>query len=175
MRFSVVISLISALVVAGCSAPEGAANNQQMAKAPEAATPGKKMLGDEPASSPSAIAAKETVDRYFSFIRAGDYDKAYVLWGDRGGDTRGTLKTFSDGFKIYSVFEPVTGEPTAIKMTDGKQYILVTATIDVKNRKKGTTAHREGVVMLRRSADPTETDPEKKEWRIWGVDIRVKN
>lgn len=162
------------MFAAGCTAKQDAAKEQQKAKAAEAAATAKKP-GEEPATSPNAMAAKAVVERYFKLIDAKDYAGAYVLWGDKGGDTRGTLEQFKAGFTPYSVYKPAVGAPTEIKVADGKQYILVTATIDVKNRKKGTTAHREGVVMLRRSMDPAEQDPEKKEWRIWGVDIRVQH
>ncbi len=172
MRTFVLIPLISLLLATGCSGTDDRAREQQKANAAAAAA-AKKAPGEEPATSPAALEAKKTVEQYFKFIDAGDYRSAYLLWGDSGADTRGTLEQFAATFAPYSVHKSTVGTPTEIKVSDGKQYILVTGTIDVKNRKTGGTAHREGVVMLRRSANPAEAAPDKKEWRIWGVDIRV--
>lgn len=164
--------LIFALTGAACSPVDDPANRQATAS-PTTAAPANAMLGDEPASSPNALAARATVERYFKLIDARDYAAAYAMWGGKGADTRGTLEQFKASFAPYSAYVQKVGEPTAIKATDGKQYILVTATVDVRNRKTGKVAHRDGTVMLRRSADPAETDIDKKEWRIWGTDIRV--
>lgn len=164
------------MAITACS-PDNARNDQAAAVGSPAAAAADNdgMLGAEPASSPSAVAARQTVERYFTLIDQKNYRDAYLLWGEQGGDTRGTLEKFEATFKPYSEYRQQVGEPTAIKVAEGKQYILVTATIDVKNRKTGKAAHREGTVMLRRSADPKETAPDKKDWRIWGTDIRAKS
>ncbi len=166
-------------MIAGCSsgvAPTNQApSNQATSNASAVASPKNNLLGDEPATSPSAEAAKQVVTQYFALIDAGKYDDAYHLWGNGGADVRGTLKQFTDGIRAYSVYDAKVGEPTAIKSREGKQYILVTATLDVKLRRTGGTAARSGTVMLSRSADPKETAPDKKEWRIWGMDLRVKH
>jgi len=168
--------MAAALVLGGCSSPQSAPKAAEPQAGVAASTPaGKTMLGDEPASSPSAQAARDVVTRYFAAIDAHDYAAAYALWGNKGADTRGSLQQFKDGITEYSVYKPTVGEPTAIKSREGKQYILVTAAIDVKSRKTGRTAARSGTVMLSRSADPNETDPDKKDWRIWGTDIRKRH
>lgn len=167
------ILLVGGLSLAACS-PDGAGPSAP-AKPEPAATSTGRMLGDEPATSPAAAEARATVDRYFKLLDVGNYDAAYKLWGNRGADTRGTFEQFKASFAPYSEYRQQVGEATAIKATNGKQYILVTAIADVKNRKTGNTAHREGTVMLSRSADPAEVDPDKKEWRIWGTDIRVQH
>ena len=172
MRFP--LPLIAVLTMTAC-APNGDAGNSQSAIQHPAPGPTGRMLGEEPATSPSAVQARQTVERYFKLIDAHKYGEAYLLWGDQGRDTRGSPEQFAATFAPYSEYRQTVGEPTAIKVADGRQYILVTATIDVKNKKSGKTAHREGTVMLRRSADPRETAPDKKEWRIWGTDIRVQH
>ncbi len=168
------MAVLTAIAMTACSSGNPPADNASpQMSAPTVAD--NSMLGDEPASSASAQAAKEVVTRYFALLDQHDYRAAYALWGNAGADTRGTLAQFAEGIKAYSVYDAKVGEPTAIKSRDGKQYILVTATIDVKSRKNGQTAARSGTVMLSRSADPEETAADKKEWRIWGTDIRVKH
>lgn len=128
-----------------------------------------------PASSPDAKAARDTVEQYFKLVRAKDYDGAYKLWADKGAATGGSAADFAKTFEAYSIYEPKTGEQTEIHVRDGKQFVLVTATLYVKNKRNGATADRSGTVMLRRSADRTVTDPDQRDWRIWGTDIRLRH
>lgn len=174
MRNSAITGLFFAFLLGACSggapsANQAAGNASAPAVAPEPSPT------TEPATSPNALAAKAVVERYFALIADRNYADAYRLWGNRGGDTRGTLKDFTDGITAYSVYQAKVGDPTMIKSQGGKQYILVETSLDVKARKTGRTAQRSGTMMLSRSADPAETDADKKEWRIWGMDVRTRH
>ncbi|OYY91395.1 MAG: hypothetical protein B7Y45_03725 [Sphingomonas sp. 28-66-16] len=150
-------------------------NDSGAAKAAASDKPGTPMLGDAPATSPAAAEAKAVAERYFDLIEKKKYRDAWLLWGNGGADSKGTATQFADSFKPFSVYEPTVGEPTEIKARDGQQFIAVAASAHVKIRKTGKEQERSGVVMLRRSADPSETIDEKKNWRIWGVDLRVRH
>ncbi len=122
--------------------------------------------------SPAQREAKATVARYFDLIAQRDYAAARKLWGNGGADTRGTANQFAESFAQYAQYDPAVGEPTEIKTTGGKQYVLVQAKLHVVIKKSGRVSDREGVVMLSRSEDRQTGDPDKRDWRIWGVDLR---
>ncbi|MBY0519380.1 MAG: hypothetical protein K2P79_03015 [Sphingomonas sp.] len=169
MRVFVMLSF-GALVA--CSAEDKGGN--AAAVVTNAALPAAAALrGDEPATSPSAVAARDTVARYFAMIDGKDYAGAYRLWGNDGADAGGTIDDFKKTFAIYSKYEPIIGEPTEIHARDGVQYVLVQAKLHVENRKTGKIADRSGTVMLRRSANPDDPVEAKRDWKIWGVDLRV--
>lgn len=171
MRLFVMPPVVALL--AACSTEDKAGNATSMvanASAPTASA----QRGDEPATSPSAEAAREVVARYFAMIEAKDYAGAYRLWGNDGADAGGTLDVFEKSFAIYSKYEPIVGKPTEIHAREGMQYVLVEAKLHVENRKTGRTADRSGTVMLRRSANPDDPVKAKRDWQIWGVDLRVK-
>ena len=173
MRFRM---LTAVLLCAACSKRDTAADNAGAPVTMNATTPeAQEIRGNQPMSSASAQAARATVIRYFTFIKRGDYEAARLIWGNNGADTRGTPKAFADSFKTFSVYNPSVGDPTEIKATGGMQYVAVQAKLHVERRDNGKTADRRGVVMLKRSTDPNDPAVDKREWRIWGVDIRTQH
>lgn len=170
--------LLSLVVCAGCSPrmPDPVANTTGTAETSVAAnttaTGANGMRGNEPKASVSAAEAKATVMRYFALIKRRDFATARLLWGNHGEDTRGTPRAFAESITMYSEYVPKVGDPTEIKAASGQQYIAVETALHVKLRATGGVAERTGVVMLRRSVDPKTTDADKRDWRIWGIDIR---
>lgn len=159
----------AALLLAGCG---------QGAPAPKptptpAASDGKR--GPAAPNSPDARAAMATVQRYFRAIEARDYAAAYAMWTEGGRSAAPSLAAFEASFAPYSEYEPAVGRPTAVTVRDGTQYVLVSASTFVKRRGSGATAERDGFVMLRRSVDPRDPDPAKRDWHIWATDIRVRH
>lgn len=174
MRRFVILSLVAC---AGCSSRAPDAANTAAAAKPAAvasttATGVNGMRGAESKDSASAAEAKATVIRYFALIKRHDLAGARLLWGNHGEDTRGPPKAFADSITMYSKYVAKVGDPTEIKLADGQQYIAVETALHVKLKATGGVAERTGVVMLRRSADPRTTDADKRDWRIWGTDIR---
>lgn len=173
MRVTIVLSaVLAAATLAGCTQQRDSGNAAPPAPTNSAA-PQAGMRGDEPADSASAKAARELVERYFAMIDKRDYAGAYRLWGNGGKDAGGTVEQFAETFAIYSKYEPQAGVASEIHAREGMQYVLVTAKAHVENKKTRKTADREGTVMLRRSTNPDDPVAEKREWRIWGVDLRV--
>lgn len=168
MRLMIPLVLLS---LAAC-APQGETTNTTATNA--TASPERPGLrGDEPANSPSALAARAVVEQYFTSVEKQDYQAAYRLWGNGGKDSGGSPESFANSFAGYAKFEPETGDPSEIHARDGMQYILVAARAHVENKKTGKTAEREGTVALRRSVDPDDPVVDKRDWRIWSVDLRV--
>jgi hypothetical protein len=169
--------VLGALVMASACSDQGPGEppSDIAAQAAKAALSTSQARGDEAADSPSAREARSVVERYFAAVTAKDFRAAHALWGNDGKDSGGSVDDLARSIAIYSRYEPEVGNPTAIRTRDGMQYVLVSAKLFVENRKTGNTASRDGNVMLRRSSNPTETDPTKREWRIWGIDLRVRS
>jgi len=130
---------------------------------------------DEPATSANAQAARAVVEQYFALIGKHDYAAARAQWGNGGADAGGDAKAFADSFAIYSKYGPKVGDPTFVRTREGMQYVSVAVDVDVVFKVNGKMQKRSGAVMLRRSANPNETNPDRKVWRIWGSDIRRKH
>lgn len=157
------------LLLAGCG---GAAPQPKPTQTP-AAQPG--VRGPAAPNSADARAAMAVVQRYFKAIKAGDYAGAYAMWTEQGKAAAPSLAEFEAGFAPYSEYEPGVGRPTAVTVRDNTQFVLVSASTYVKRRDSGEAAERDGFVMLRRSIDPNDPDPAKRDWHIWATDIRVRH
>jgi hypothetical protein len=120
-------------------------------------------------SPPDAASARETVKVYFSLIRQRKFGDAYRMWGNDGGDTRGSVADFVKSLELYGSYVAEVGDPTEIKTSAGQAYVAVAAKVRVTMKPSGAASDRSGTVMLRR---PAKGDGE---WRIWGTDIRARN
>ncbi|MGY4397866.1 hypothetical protein ACVWZA_003063 [Sphingomonas sp. UYAg733] len=168
--------VILPLILAAACTVQRQPDNGSIAQA-NAATSAEKsgLRGHEPATSRSAIEAKEMVVEYFELIKDKKYSTARKFWGNDGADSGGDDAAFAATFTPYSAYQPKVGAPTEIKASGGMQYSTVAATLHVKRRSNGAEADRNGVVMLRRSIDPNDKTAEKRDWKIWGIDIRLRN
>lgn len=162
--------IVAALGLASCGQNAAA---PKPAPSPTATAAG--MRGPAAPNSPDARAAMAAVQTYFKAIKAGDYAAAYARWTEGGHSAAPSLAEFKASFAPYAEYEPSVGRATAVTVRDGTQFVLVSASAFVKQRGTGATAEREGFVMLRRSADPNDPDPAKRDWRIWATDIRVRH
>lgn len=120
-----------------------------------------------------AQAAVEVARAYLAHLRVGDYAAARQLWGADGAESGGDVAAFTKAFRSFSKFDGRVGEPTEIKLADGKQYIVVAATVDAVMRATGKPSLRTGTIMLRRSAD-AKASADERTWQIWGTDIRQR-
>lgn len=161
------------VLLAGCGPGAPQPKPTPTASTTAAQQPGAR--GPAAPNSPDARAAMAAVQRYFQAIKAGDYAAAYAMWTERGKAAAPSLAEFKASFAPYSEYEPGVGRPTAVAVRDGAQFVLVSASTYVKRRDSGETAERDGSVMLRRSIDPNDPDPEKRDWHIWATDIRVRH
>lgn len=173
MRIMVLGAFVMASACSGQPSDEGSID--VAAQAANAALSTSQARREDTADSPSAREARSVVERYFAAVNAKDFRTAHALWGNNGKDSGGSADDLARAITIYSRYEPEVGKPTDVRVRDGMQYILVSAKLFVENRKTGNTASRDGNVMLRRSINSNDADPAKREWRIWGIDLRVRN
>ena len=118
-----------------------------------------------PAPSAAALAAVSVAQDYFDKLTAKKWKEAHALWMP---EVVGPLPAFAAVSAKATGFTGKAGAPSAIKPTDGTDYVVVDAMTTTKEAAHGTV-RRDGVVMLKR---PTGTD---RPWRIWGADIRVRH
>jgi len=158
--------ICSVLLLAACSPGSSAQNEAAVAPA--------NLMGDEPALSPAAAEAKKVVETYFTALREKRYADAWALWRTDGPPIPNAEGKFAKSFAIFSSYDPVAGDPTEIKARDGFQFVVVQAQAKVRIKATGMVKTHSGTVLLKRSANPNEPDPEKRVWRIWGSDIRMR-
>jgi hypothetical protein len=160
MRKMVLVSLI---LVFGCSP---SANDRDRATYDEEnlAAVSKKMA----AKSDDAIEAKLTVERYFAMIADESYDTAWQMWDNEGKAWGGDAASLAAFYQRYESFDLEVGEPTEIKILDGRQFVHV----EVKARAKMKTGKRDlalsGRIMLQRDA----VTQDGADWYIGGMDLR---
>lgn len=166
------------LLAAGCGPKSENVNESARANVTRTAADSgaqQRVAPEDRATSAGAQDARQVVQHYFDSVQAHDYPAAYALWGEKGATTGGTERAFAATFGAYEKYQPKVGAPTDIKRADGQQYISVAVELPVTLRKGHVERKLLGPVMLRRSADPHEADPEKKGWRIWGMDVRQRH
>lgn len=179
MRNMRLLFALPLFLAAGCE-PHGGGNTAAPAASESPAVPpvspadaAAGMRGPELASSPSAQEAKLVVQLYYTLIAQRRYAAARKLWGQGGAESGGDVAAFAKGFERYAAYASEVGEPTDIKSSDGKQYISVHVTVTAQRKGSTQISTIDGPILLRRASDPTEPDADKRDWRIWGADVRA--
>ncbi len=164
------------IVLAGCSAQTDPRSNASASQGNANATPRDPNLrSDESATSESATAAKAVAARYYGLIAARKYREAWLLWGNGGADSRGTAEAFAKSFERYANYVAKVGAPTDIKAVGDMQYITISIEV-MPILKTGARGDKQsGTLLLRRSTRLNEPVADKKDWRIWGADVRVRH
>lgn len=113
----------------------------------------------------AAQAAVGVAQEYFDQLQARRWREAHALWSP---EVVGPLPAFVAVSANMGALVGKAGAPTAIRSTDGTDYVLVEAVTDTTDARHGTV-RRYGVVMLKRPSGA------ERRWRIWGTDIRVRH
>ncbi len=121
-------------------------------------------------SATSAAAAADVIRRYYAAIEAGDYPRAYRLWGNGGESSGQTLEGFTRGFDETAHVEADVGAPGRVEGAAGSRYV------DVPVEVRATTTAGEhqrfrGTYTLRRTVIEGST-PAMRRWHITSADIR---
>lgn len=179
------------LLIAGCSAPAGPADNsndrsEAAAPAPAAnqaapmppgpaapGTPGglpddRKPISEAPFDEKSAQGAADVVQRYFALVEAAKYGEARRLW-DRGGDSSGkTEADFAADFGNYRDYHAEVGAPGAMEGAAGSSYVEVPVQL-YGHLKDGSRFRQPAKVTLRRVNDVPGSTAEQRRWHISDV------
>ena len=170
-----IVAIAPLILLAACTARQPANNSADAANTLTAAAPlPPGARGPQPANSVDALAAKKVVEQYYALIKAKKYAEARLLWGNEGADAGGDVAAFAKTITPYSVYQPKVAGTSHIEVADGMQYVKVVASLHVKRRDTGAEADRDGAVTLRRSIDPNDPATDKRDWKIRGIDIRMR-
>ena len=121
-------------------------------------------------SEPTAADAAGVLRSYYSAIDAGNFDRAYSLWADRGRASGQSEAQFEAGFDDTSEVSVQTGAPGRIEGAAGSRYIIVPASIRAV-RDDGSVHRYEGNYTLRRAV-VDGASAEQRAWRIDSADLR---
>lgn len=115
-------------------------------------------------------AAAEVIRRYYAFIAARDYPRAYALWSDGGRASGQTLEEFAAGFAETASVTAEVGAPGRVEGAAGSRYVVVPVVVHARLR-DGTQQRFEGTYTLRRSVVDGAT-AEQRSWRIHSAEVR---
>jgi hypothetical protein len=105
--------------------------------------------------------ASVTLSRYYSRIETGDYDLAFAMRSEKGGDE--ARRRFADNFKAYETYRADVGTPSEPVQAKGWTYVEVPVMIRGTFR-GGKPFASAGSVTLRKAA----SGPEAEEgWQIY--------
>lgn len=126
-----------------------------------------------PTPPPDAVSAAtdaaDVIRRYYAAINAGDFQRAYALWGSEGAASGQTFEAFAAGFAETARVEVEIGEPGRVEPAAGSRYVAVPVVVRAKT--EGGAAERfEGTYTLRRAVVPGASAAERR-WHLYAADI----
>jgi hypothetical protein len=119
--------------------------------------------------STSVDAAVSAIREYYHAIDAGDYARAYRLWGSEGAASGKTYERFAAGFDSTAHVDVTVGEPGAIGGAAGSRYVEIPVVIHAVTR-QGDAQRFQGSYVMRRSEVDGATEAQRR-WRIYSAKI----
>jgi hypothetical protein len=166
--------VLPVLLAASCT-PQKSSTGNDSAPAMPASSATIAAIPPVPATSPDALAAKRTVERYFALVVQKKYAEARKLWDHDGADSGGDAAALAKSYTVFTTYAPKVGDPTEIKTVGWEQYVAVAVKVQVKEKRSGREYEREGPVLLRRQVTRKTGATSPGLWHIWGIDIRRKH
>ena len=121
-------------------------------------------------SASDAQEAAGVVRRYYEAIHAGDFRRAYALWGEGGAASGQTFEAFAAGFARTARVEAEVGEPGRVEGAAGSRYVEVPVVIRAVTD-AGEKQRFEGTYTLRRTVVDGAT-PEQRRWHLYKADVK---
>jgi uncharacterized lipoprotein NlpE involved in copper resistance len=112
-------------------------------------------------AAPDTSAPKDPADavrRYYAFLEAKDYPRAYAMWGQDGLSSKQTYAQFAAGFARTAHTRVTVTGPVSIEGAAGSSYAEVRVRVDAATT-EGQEQHFGGAYVVRRANDvPGATD-----------------
>lgn len=140
------------------------------ATAPQDAAPAPAPSPAPAAPQPGGAEAAAVVRSYYGAINAGQYPRAYALWGDGGRASGQSASQFAHGYGDTSRITVNTGEPGRVEGAAGSRYVTVPVAVEAIHH-DGSIHHFDGTFTLRRSV-VDGASAAQREWRISDADLR---
>ena len=135
MRRNLIAALVVLLFLAGCSDARNAGDSVD-----SVATGG---------TGSDAAEARGILEEYYSAINAGDYRRAFLLWGDSGRSSHQAFEDFRSGYAHTARVELEVGPAGRIEGAAGSRFVEFPVAI-VATADSGMTQRFEGTYTLRR-------------------------
>ncbi len=135
MRKGIIAALVILLSFAGCS--KARTGTDQADSAPRGET------------GLDAAKARGILEEYYSAINAGDYRRAFLLWGDSGRSSHQTFEDFRSGYAHTVHVDLEVGPAGRIEGAAGSRFVEIPVAI-VATADSGMTQRFEGTYTLRR-------------------------
>jgi hypothetical protein len=148
----VALALFLVLALAGC------------ARKREASAPGADTTAAAPDTTPPANPA-DAVRKYYAYLEAKDYPRAYAMWGLDGLASKQTYAEFVDGFAHTAHTSVTVTDPVSIEGAAGSSYAEVRVRVDATTR-DGTTQRFGGAYVVRRVNDVPGATPAQLRWHF---------
>ena len=84
-------------------------------------------------AAPDTSAPKDPADavrKYYAFLEAKDYPRAYAMWGEGGLASKQTYSQFADGFARTAHTRVTVTAPVSIEGAAGSSYAEVRVRVD---------------------------------------------
>ena len=114
-------------------------------------------------SAPSDPA--DAVRKYYAFLEARDFRRAYAMWGDHGLDSKQTYEQFAEGFEHTAHTRVTVTGPVSIEGAAGSSYAEVRVRVDATTD-EGRAQQFKGAYVVRRANDVPGATAEQLRWHF---------
>ncbi|MEM1131027.1 MAG: hypothetical protein AAGH83_10965 [Pseudomonadota bacterium] len=121
-------------------------------------------------SAAEGAAARAVVEQYYADLDAGDYAKAYALWGNDGVDSGQSFDAFKAGYAETAHVEVFTQAATDPEGAAGSLFITVPVRIEARLT-SGDHQRFGGSYTLRRVDDVPGATEAQLHWHLSSSDI----
>lgn len=136
--------------------------------APDTTSPST-LPGAATSDSTSPAAAADVVRRYYEAINAGEFRRAYELWGDSGKASGQTYQEFAAGFAQTASVEAEVGTPGRVEGAAGSRFVEVPVVIRAV-LKNGAHQRFHGSYTLQRVV-VEGASPAERRWHLFSAKI----
>ena len=116
-----------------------------------------------------ALGAVRVVEDFYASINAGDYRRAWNLWGPSGAPGQ-TFEQFAAGYASTESVQLEAGEPSRVEGAAGSRYVEVPVTITARQN-DGSMRRFAGRYTLRRSVVDGASEAQRQ-WHLYRADVR---
>ena len=114
-------------------------------------------------SAPSDPA--DAVRKYYAYLEARDYARAYAMWGEHGLASKQTYAQFTDGFAHTAHTRVTVTDPVSIEGAAGSSYAEVRVRVEAVTT-EGTPQRFQGAYVVRRVNDVPGATAEQLRWHF---------
>jgi hypothetical protein len=104
----------------------------------------------------------DAVRKYYAFLEARDFRRAYAMWGDA---SKLTFDEFADGFEHTAHTKVTVTDPVSIEGAAGSSYAEVRVRVDATTT-AGEAQHFAGAYVVRRANDVPGATAEQLRWHF---------